>query len=94
MSMAWDWCCGRCGGSGVAHFFGPDVRGRKRWQNRCLSCGRVSEYLPTRAEIEGECQVLRRQQGHIEINDEQEKLWREHEGQLTARSTEDGEGEW
>ena len=56
-------------------------------------CGRVSEYLPTRGDIQGECHKLRGEQGHVEMSDDQEKLWRQQEDQLAAASAEDEWGE-
>ncbi len=76
MTDTCDLCCDRCGGARFHHFLGPDRRGQRRWQNRCDACGRVSEYVPTRSEIETQCRELRDQQGQAPLDDEQEKLWR------------------
>ena len=64
----------RCGGTTFSHFFGPDRRGRRCWQNRCEACGRASEYVPTRSEIENQCRELRDPLAPIALDDEQEKL--------------------
>jgi hypothetical protein len=76
ITNALDWCCHRCGGTAVVHFYGRDGSGHQRWQNRCQSCGRISEYLPTQREIEQQCRRLRASQGRLELDDEQEKLQR------------------
>jgi hypothetical protein len=77
MTHPCDLCCDRCGAAAFSHFFGPDHRGRRRWQNRCDACGRVSEYVPTRGEIESQCRELRSQQGQLALDDEAERLFRQ-----------------
>jgi hypothetical protein len=76
MTHTCDLCCDHCGGTAFSHFFGPDRRGQRRWQNRCQDCGRASEYVPTRGEIEDQCRELRGLQTLVALDDEQEKLWR------------------
>jgi hypothetical protein len=76
MTQACDLCCDRCGGTDFHHFQGRDRRRQRRWQNRCDACGRVSDYVPTPSEIESQCQTLRAGQGHVGLDDEQEKRWR------------------
>ena len=61
MSCNWELCCENCGSTRWLHFYGPDARGHVRWQNRCLGCRRVGEYLPTREEIRRECEAIRRE---------------------------------
>ena len=91
MTDACDLCCDRCGGVTFCHFFGPDHRGRRRWQNRCEGCGRVSEYVPTRSEIETQCRELRDQQALIALDDEHEKLWRRLADQAESHDQLDGD---
>jgi hypothetical protein len=74
MANEWDWRCQQCGSTAVAHFIHRDRRGRQRWRNRCQSCGHVSEYLPTRAEIEQECQKLRAARGRARIEESQREF--------------------
>ena len=76
MTHACELCCDRCGGTAFSHFFGRDRRGQRRWHNRCEACGRVSDYVPTRSEIENQCRELRDQQGQFALDDEHEKQWR------------------
>src|SRR5215813_6670738 len=76
MTETCDLCCDRCGGTAFSHFFGLDRRGRRCWQNRCDGCGRASEYVPTRSEIESQCRELRGPLAPLALDDEQEKLWR------------------
>jgi hypothetical protein len=73
-----DWRCDRCGSNAVTHFLARDKQG-ERWWNRCKRCRRVSEYLPTRAEIERECRLIRAAQGHALLDDEQERRWRQNQ---------------
>jgi hypothetical protein len=76
MTETCDLCCERCGETAFHHFFGPDGRGRRRWQNRCAACGRTSEYVPSRAEIESQCRAMRELQQLAVLDDDQEKTWR------------------
>ena len=95
MNETLDLCCDRCGGTNLDHFHGPDAHQRLRWQNRCLSCRHVSEYMPTRTEIQYECQKLRCEQGRVGVDDEQEKFWRQLRDNLIVEDdVEDSWEEW
>jgi hypothetical protein len=85
-----DLCCDRCGGVVFQHFLGPNRRGRRRWQNRCASCGRVSDYVPTPAEIQAQCRELR--SGQLALDDEQEKTWRR--AAVPLGRDEEGDEDW
>src|SRR2546430_2702575 len=91
--MTCDLCCDRCGGTVFSHFFGLDHRGRRRWQNRCHDCGRASEYVPTRSEIEAQCRERRERQAPIALDDEDEKLWRRL-GDSESHDELDGDEDW
>src|SRR5882724_2167297 len=89
-----DLCCDRCGGTAFSHFFGPDRRGRRCWQNRCDGCGRASEYVPTRSEIERQCRELRDPMAPIALDDEHEKLSRRRVDSAERGHDFDEEGDW
>jgi len=78
-----DLCCDHCGNRHIEHFQTRDGQ----WHNRCQGCGRVTEYIPTRAEIAAACEAIRAARPWQSYDDADERLLRLAEAVL-------GDDEW
>ncbi|GEM_PF-1756732 len=80
-----DLCCDHCGNRHIEHFQTRDGQ----WQNRCQGCGRVTEYIPTKAEIAAACEAIRAARPWQSYNDADERLLRLAEAVLGSDDWDD-----
>ena len=82
-----DLCCDHCGSRHIEHFLGEG----SQWHNRCQGCGRVTEYIPTRAEIAAACEAIRAARPWQDYDDADERLLRLAEAVLSGDDWDDGD---
>ncbi len=98
-----DLCCDGCGSQRIEHF----QTSNGTWHNRCRGCQRVTEYIPSRAEIAAACQAIReaRPWQAFEDDDERTLRWAEaalldedghfHDGHFDEEGDDpEGEADW